>query len=109
MVSRGNSLFQVKTNVLKLFDPSQEVFGTLSPPDKLFSKTVFFLNISKTLEISTTVYENKLVGLLINNNLLAGHTFVSPTVFRIQEFKKSQKTPPPLISRKYCPGCAVQH
>jgi len=54
------------------------------------------------------MYEIKLVGLLINNNLLAGHSWISPTVFEIKGFEKWQITPPPLILGKYCPDCAVQ-
>ena len=37
--------------------------------------------------------ETKFVDLLIFNNLLVGRILISPTVFEIQGFEKSQKTP----------------
>jgi len=49
------------------------------------------------------MYGIKFVGLLIYNNLFARQILISVTVFEIQGFEKSQKTPPPLILGKYCP------
>jgi len=54
------------------------------------SKTV----ISKTVSEIGKMYEIKLVGLLIYSKLLSRHILIPPTVFDIQGFEKSQKTPP---------------
>ena len=78
--------------------------------DKLFSKTFFFRNITKTViskQDIEEVYRTEFVGLLIYNNSLSRHILVAPTVFGIQGFEKSQKTPPPNFL-EVMHGCAVQ-
>jgi len=54
------------------------------------------------------MYQIKFVDLLIYNNLLAGRILISPTVFEIQGFEKSQKTPLTPNLGKYLPDCAIK-
>jgi len=85
-------------------------------PDKLFlENSFFFRNISKNvrdIDIGK-VYRIKFLGLLSCNNLLAGRILISPTVFEIQEFEKSEKKTPPMpnfgeiLPRIFCPALSL--
>jgi len=64
------------------------------PHDKLLSKLVFS-NYLKTIRDIEKVNRTKSVGVLIYNNLLAGHILVSAGVFEIRGSKNLKKYPHP--------------
>jgi len=77
-----------------------------------FERYSFIWWILETHSFTWSVFHGKdrFVGIKIYNNLGAGHILISPTVFGIQGFEKSQekKIKIPVILGKYCPDCAVR-